>query len=318
MNLRKIAVTFLLIFIVATNTAYAESNMIAVGEDKFTIAAGRFLPAFNTKVRVAGEGLGPGDNVDVEDDLGIKRNDSSAYFSASWRFSPKHRIFASFFQSSRQSEVVAEKEIQIGDEVYPAGATLNTKLSFNFAPITYAYTMTKSERSELAVTGGLHWNSIKLRVQGSASTGGQDLDAEGLLQRGLVQRQYAAFRVTRPLRAERHGNSHERGRHDVDQHDGVDRIRVTRRYALAAVVQPQRVVRETQVGQAGRIALVVHEELLLAIGHLQERTLCRRALGIDDVLYVRRVRKCRDDRDDNHDDQQFQQGDTLLPAKAMS
>lgn len=178
MNMHKTAVMFLLISLATANAAYAESDMIAIGEDKFTIAAGRFLPAFNTKVRVAGEGLGPGDNVDVEDDLGIKRNDSSAYFSASWRFSPKHRIFANFFQSSRQSEVVAEKEIQIGDEVYPAGATLNTKLSFNFVPVTYAYTMTKSERSELAITGGLHWNSIKLKVQGSASTGGQDLDAE--------------------------------------------------------------------------------------------------------------------------------------------
>jgi hypothetical protein len=179
MNTRTTVVAVLLLLTaIGTSSAFAESDMIGIGEDKFSFAAGTFLPAFNTKVRVEGDNVGPGDDVDLENDLGIDRNDTSIYLGASWRFSPKHRILGSFFQSSRQSEVVANKDIQIGDEIYPAGATLKTKLSFNVVPVTYAYSLMQSERSELAVTGGLHWNSIKLKVEGSASAGNKDVDTE--------------------------------------------------------------------------------------------------------------------------------------------
>ena len=179
MNTRTTVVALLLLLTATgTSSVFAESEMMSVGEDKFSIAVGSFLPAFNTKVRVEGDNVGPGDDVDLENDLGIDRNDTSLYVGASWRFKPKHRIFANFFQSSRESQVVANKDIQIGDEIYPAGATLKSKLSFNVVPVTYAYSLIQSERSEFAVTGGLHWNSIKLKVEGSASAGNQDLDAE--------------------------------------------------------------------------------------------------------------------------------------------
>jgi hypothetical protein len=177
-NTKAGAAALLALTVVGAGSAGAQPGMIGIGEDRFSFSAGSFLPAFSTNVKVAGENVGPGDDVDLEDDLGIKREDSSVYLGASWRFKPKHRIFGSFFQSSRESKVVANREIQIGDEVYPAGATLKTKLSFNVLPVTYAYSVKQTDRSEFAVTGGLHWNSIKLNVEGSASAGNQDLDTE--------------------------------------------------------------------------------------------------------------------------------------------
>lgn len=159
-------------------TANADEGMIGVGKDRFSFAVGSFGPAFNTELKVAGDNVGPGDDVDVEDDLAVKRDDNSIYLAGGWRFKPKHRIFVSYFESTREGEATATDEIQIGDEVYPVGATLRTKLSFTVMPINYAYSLKQDERSELAVTGGLHWNAVKLRVEGSASAGAQDVDAE--------------------------------------------------------------------------------------------------------------------------------------------
>lgn len=158
--------------------ASVEDDMIGVGKDRFRFSLGSFGPAFNTELRVAAEDVGPGDEVDLEDDLDLKSDDTSIYLSGGWRFRPKHRIFVSYFDSTREGEATATDEIQIGDEVYPAGASLRTELSLRVMPINYNYSLKKTERSELAVTGGLHWNAVKLRVEGSASAGAQDVDAE--------------------------------------------------------------------------------------------------------------------------------------------
>lgn len=175
MGRRVIVGALVTVNVLAAGTVRAESDMIGIGKDRFTLAAGSFLPAFDTNVRIEGEDLGQGDDVDVEDDLGIERDDQSIYLAAGWRFKPKHRLFASYFESSRSSEVVAKEEIQIGDEVYPAGATLRSDFSLSVLPINYAYSWKQTDRYELAFTGGLHWNAIELNVDGIANLG----DAEG-------------------------------------------------------------------------------------------------------------------------------------------
>jgi hypothetical protein len=69
-------------------------------------------------------------------------------------------------------------QIQIGDETYPAGATVNSELKLQIIPIAYSYSFIKSDRNELAATIGIHWTSLKFQAQGSASLSGQDANAD--------------------------------------------------------------------------------------------------------------------------------------------
>lgn len=54
----------------------------------------------------------------------------------------------------------ASRELQIGDETFPAGATLFTEFKLEFIPITYSYSLLKRDHDELAVTFGLHWSNL--------------------------------------------------------------------------------------------------------------------------------------------------------------
>ena len=161
----------------AAPAAFAQmDDWVVPGKERFSFKLGAFLPAFSTDVRVDNANLGAGTDVNLRDDLGLERRQSGAYFEGEWRFSPNHRIGIGYSQFSPKGSITAKKDIQIGDEIYPAGANLNSEFKLNLLPITYSYSFIRTEQQELAGTIGLQWQRIQLKVDGSASVGGSDLD----------------------------------------------------------------------------------------------------------------------------------------------
>jgi hypothetical protein len=156
----------------------AAQDVIRPGQEKWTIMLGAFLPAFETKMQVDNLQLGSGDNVDLENDLGVDQDESGGWFGVEWRFAPRHRIGFTYSRFTLNGERVIDRNIQIGDEIFPAGATVSSSLRLEIIPITYSYSFIKSERHELALTAGLHWSRLKFSVEGSASLGAQDLSRD--------------------------------------------------------------------------------------------------------------------------------------------
>jgi hypothetical protein len=139
---------------------------------------GAFLPAFETRMKVDNDELGPGDRVDLADDLGVDQDSSGGWFGAEWRFAPRHRLGFTFSRFTLNGERAIERQLQIGDEIYPVGATLSSELKLQIVPITYSYSFLMRERDELALTIGLHWSRLSFNVAGSASFGTRDLSNE--------------------------------------------------------------------------------------------------------------------------------------------
>ena len=135
---------------------------------------GAFLPAFKTKLRVDNDQLGSGDDVDLGADLGVKQDESGGWFGVEWRFAPRHRVGFTYSRFTLGGERVLERQVQIDDEIYPAGATVSSRLRLEIIPITYSYSFLERERDELAVTAGLHWSRLRFAAEGSASLAVQD------------------------------------------------------------------------------------------------------------------------------------------------
>jgi len=156
--------------VAATSFGAAAQQVVRPGEEKFTLMLGAFLPAFNTKVQVDNEQTGTrGDNVDLGDDLGTDQDTSGGWFGAEWRFAPRHRVGFTFARFTLNGERAIDRQLQIGDEVYPAGATLSSRLRIEIIPIAYSYSLLKRSHDELALTAGLHWSRLTFNVQGTAS-----------------------------------------------------------------------------------------------------------------------------------------------------
>jgi len=161
----------LLLLLLLPQVSQAE-EWISQGEEKFELGIGVFLPSFSSSVRVDNTDLDLGTNLDLENDLGLDSQKSTFWASGMWRFSENHRVALVYFNFSRDSVATAQTDIQIGEEVFPAGATLTTSFDFESIPIVYSYSFIKSRKHELAGSFGIHIDSLKLRVKGDAFVGG--------------------------------------------------------------------------------------------------------------------------------------------------
>jgi opacity protein-like surface antigen len=168
-GLRILGTTLLAAAVAAPASA---ADIIQPGDEKLTVMLGAFLPAFRTKVEVDGE-QSTGDRIDLNRDLGADRNSSGGWFGAEWRFAPKHRLGFTYSRFTLRGDRVIDRDLHIGDKVFPIGAEVESQLRLELIPITYSYSLIKQDNDELAVTAGIHWDRLSFRVDGSASIGGR-------------------------------------------------------------------------------------------------------------------------------------------------
>ncbi|MNK15786.1 hypothetical protein D3C87_339360 [compost metagenome] len=150
---------------------------ILPGEEKFLFQLGYFLPSFDTKLRVDNDDGTRGDEVNLEKDLGFDHQETTILASATWRMSPRNRLSVGYFRFHRTATKVIDKQIEIGDEVYPVNAELQSDITLNIIPISYSYSFLKTDKWEVAGTLGVQWSTITFDIKGSASAGGPGADA---------------------------------------------------------------------------------------------------------------------------------------------
>lgn len=148
------------------------TEWINQGEETFVFGAGVFLPSFNSSLRVDNTDLDLGTGVNLEDDLGLKSNETTSWLSGMWRFSANHRVSLAYFGFSRDAVVTALADIEIGEEIFPAGATLTSEFKYQSVPLVYSYSFIKSQKHELAGSFGIHITTLDLKVAGDAFVGG--------------------------------------------------------------------------------------------------------------------------------------------------
>jgi hypothetical protein len=161
----------------ATSAAFAQSDVIKPGEERFTVGLGWVFNSFGTNLRIDNQGS-QGSNVNLRDDLGVDKDESSYWASFEWRFAQRHRVGFNVSTFKLNGTRTATREITIGDEVFPVGATLTSELKIQVIPVTYSYSFIKSDQNELAATLGVHWSAVKFNATGSASNGTQDANAD--------------------------------------------------------------------------------------------------------------------------------------------
>jgi len=165
-------VIWFLVFLVITGTAIAEED------PRFSISIGAFFTDRESKTRVDGE-AGRGTDVDLEDDLGLRKSDTVFRVDAYWRFAEKHRFDFSAFDLSRSSSKQIEREITWEDTTYPIRSTVETEIDLAIYKAGYTWMFLKRDRSFLGATFGLYIADIgaRLSASGGASVESNDLTA---------------------------------------------------------------------------------------------------------------------------------------------
>ena len=153
----------------------ASADSLKPGDEKFKFVAGWFLPAFNTDVRIDGEGQ-EGDDVSLSEDLGMNEDQSGVLLGFEWRIADRHRLGLSWSSFTQNATRTFDEELVIGDTTFPVEAVVKTEWSLDLIPITYSYSFIKSDTDEFAGTFGIHLDRFDLRLRAETNLSGDPLD----------------------------------------------------------------------------------------------------------------------------------------------
>jgi len=152
----------------ASNAAAADaeenSSPTSLFDSKFSIALGGFFPHIDSSFSLNRSSGGSGQDVSLEDDLGMDNTSSSAWISFSWRFQPRHQFQAEWFQLNRDGETSAGREFSIGDTTVFAGAGLSSEMDLNLGRLTYGYSILRDDKFDLSFLVGAHVATTKVTV----------------------------------------------------------------------------------------------------------------------------------------------------------
>lgn len=111
--------------------------------------------SIDTKViRDAADGQ-PGDEVDLEEVLGIPDKETTFQLDALFRVTYFHRFELSYFELRRRSLKILTRDIEFGDETFVAGTEVESNMESDFVRLAYSYSLMRDRQKELGVTAGL-------------------------------------------------------------------------------------------------------------------------------------------------------------------
>jgi len=155
-------------------TASAADEGWGPGQDKWKFELGGYFPSVNTELQI--DGIDAGDDLDLEDKLGFSDSDALWRLDGYWRFFKKHRLGFGYYGFRRDASRTLDAEIEIGDEVFPVGAQVNSELDLDFYTIEYLYSYFQGEKWELSAGLGAYWIDFAFSADGKLSLGEAEFD----------------------------------------------------------------------------------------------------------------------------------------------
>jgi len=140
-------------------------------DEMYQLSAGSSSNKFDTDILIDSRNGAISGGLDLEDDLGFDNEVRLTWITAHWRMADRHRLELIYTPIRRTSYFENNKDIDLGDRVIKAGASISSEVKTYLFDIQYTYSFYKDAETEVGISGGLYWmNSLT------------SINAEGVLQ----------------------------------------------------------------------------------------------------------------------------------------
>lgn len=119
-------------------------------------------------VRDASNGQ-PGDEIDMEDVLGVPNSETILQLDAIFRVAYYHRFEFGTFELKRNSTKTLTQDINFGDQTFIAGTTVETRMESEVLRVAYGYSLMRDGQKELGVSAGVSFLQFETELQASAT-----------------------------------------------------------------------------------------------------------------------------------------------------
>jgi hypothetical protein len=161
--------------------------------DTFVFELGGYYSTSATAASLGRSSGGTGVVVDFENTLGLEDQNWSAVGGFMWRFSERWRLEVDYFSLNRTATRTLGQNVEWGDSVFPAGATVTSSYDFSDIRVGVGYSFFKRRDKELGVGFGLHVAGIETRI---ATSGGGLAESTDVTAPLPVLNLYGTFALT--------------------------------------------------------------------------------------------------------------------------
>jgi hypothetical protein len=134
---------------------------------------GGYIPAVDTTLRVDRAG-GSGTVLDLEDDLDFEDRPTFPFALVNLRLGQRWRIEGEYFSIDRDKTTVIDRELEIGDETFQIGATVNSFFDTDVYRLSVGYSFLKRPNAEMGAVLGAHVTTFDLGISAIGSGGNID------------------------------------------------------------------------------------------------------------------------------------------------
>ena len=150
--------------------------------EKFQIRVGGFRQDnIDTTLRIDNKDLNLGTIIELEDGLDVDSEVSVFRLDGFYRFNPRHRIDWTWYNSNREGSIIVTEELEIGDEIFPIGAALETEFKAGLMKIGYSWSFINVSKYEFYVGAGLNFRDTSFRFVGQTGAVTQVEDEDLLI-----------------------------------------------------------------------------------------------------------------------------------------
>ena len=144
--------------------------------DRVSVSVGTFMLETSTRIRVDGS-TGNGTVIDGQRDLGLQDSDRFR-IDAYWRFRQRHKIRLMYFDTKHSSGRTIDRDLHVGDTVFPIEARLEGSLETRVGELAYEYAFLRRDNYEVTGSIGVHNLRFALDLSASQTASGQALGLE--------------------------------------------------------------------------------------------------------------------------------------------
>ena len=134
--------------------------------DPWRLFVGAFNASVDSKIGFNSEDFPNLPPIDIEDTLGVDDSKTVAIAGVGWHFSKRHALELEFFSLNRDFNLsdTFTPPIQVAD-IFIEDGQISTRYDTTVTRLTYAYSILRSERSDLQLMAGIHIANLDVAVQ---------------------------------------------------------------------------------------------------------------------------------------------------------
>lgn len=176
--------TVMLVAVMAMTATFAAPASAQRADDKFYAKGGLFFSNLDSSIRI--DGSAAGTPIDLEKDFGLGSQKTAGFGLAGWRFSEKWRVELEYFRLSRSGSTKIDRNVTVGNTVYPVNGTITSGLSTSIYRLAVGYSFVKGDGYELGADLGAHLSDFSVFVEGTGSLNGAPATARRETRSQLV------------------------------------------------------------------------------------------------------------------------------------